>query len=147
MSSTKMNITEKKYLISRCKDICKKLIDEECSNIFGKYNSQYTLPVITKEEILANLKTGQLKPFAKEEFIKQFEKFIKSELYFDPSYFIDGYDKLIEENKVRFKTKQRKFDKFKADIDKKLQDAMDEIMLGTSKEYALKLIKSLEGVK
>jgi hypothetical protein len=142
-----MNITEKKYLIQRCVTICRDLVSKERDKIFGKHCSEYSPLPVTRKDILSNLKKGKIKPFSKEDFIKQYEKVADNIISPDIINFIHGYKALVEENAIKFKVKKDKLDKFKADIDKKLQDIKDEIMLGTSKEYALKLIKTLEDTK
>lgn len=143
MSSVKMNISEKKYLIKRATDILADLKLKKRNEIFGKDSSSYPT-AITAAEILNSLKSGELKPLSNESFIKQYEKVVDGKIYFDTSSFVDGYDILIKKRNAEFDIKRNKLDKFITTINKKFQNIEDQIMLGTSKDYALNLLADLE---
>ena len=146
MSNTKLNITEKKYLIKRSEAIYRDAISKKEREIF-KGKSSYSPESVSRIDIYENLKNGKLKPFNKEEFIKQYDNVCSGKIYPEITNFIHGYNELIEKKKTEFNIKKEKLDKIVKTLSAKLQSIKDEIMLGTSKEYALKLLKTLEDVK
>ena len=144
--STKLTQSEKKYIISRCEAIYRDTIINKEREIF-KGKSSYSPESVSRIDIYENLKNGKLKPYNKEEFIKQYDNVYSGKIYPEITNFIHGYNELIEKKKTEFSIKKEKLNKIVKTLSAKLQSIKDEIMLGTSKDYALKLLKTLEDIK